>query len=382
MLGVGDAMRNVVRSTVRLVLSPILLPIRAILRRRARRDMTAGAPTSPPDEPAPIGRARYLDVTRRSSLPNLFAQWSTRPAPSADIDEGGPVRHAAEARGVRDAALLGTIEPLIARTRTTVSCRPAPTLADVTAGAAALDVAWTSGGLRFRGFGFAKERGELSEDAFAGSITSGAIALADGASSSWQAGEWALHLCESWAGSDGAWTADEHEARVSRARESFRDRPEAQDSGPAPWFTDEVSRRGAFTAFLGVAFADGDASRITYRVLSVGDACLLHYRGIELLESFPISSSADLNSLPELIASGVERRVTPPKESTGELRKGDVLLLVTDGIATGLLRENVEADLVRGLVDGSAENVRQALQRSRTHGEIPDDDLTLVRIAL
>jgi serine/threonine protein phosphatase PrpC len=246
----------------------------------------------------------------------------------------------------------------------------------------AVDVAWTVGPLRFQGFGFAKAQGELSEDAFAGHLRTGSVAVADGASTSWQAGEWALHLCDAWVRPDGAWGPGEHETCVAAVQRSFQDPGHTQQAGPSQWFADEVARRGAFAAFLGVSFNISAGQSVAYRALSVGDVCLLHYRNGMLVASFPITSSDELTSQPELIGSSHGRRTSPAKALSGELESGDVLVLATDGVAGYLLGESASKEGSRALTYGSVAEVAEALETARATGEMVDDDYTLVRVTL
>lgn len=372
-------MRAVVRTTVRLVLFPILQPIRILMRRKQRAGVDGRA-----GEPGHIGtsseRVRQRRDEHRREAPRLFASSTMRrPAEPSSADD---VRHQEGSGAASDRPLLDPVEPLVERTPTTVSCRPAPTLDEVAEGASTVDLSWTVGPLRFEGIGFAKARGELSEDAFAGHLTTAAVALADGASTAWQAGEWALHLCGAWVGPDGVWSINEHEARVAVIQRSFLEEAPAEEAAPSQWFADEVSRRGAFAAFLGISFDTTAGTTIPYRALSVGDVCLVQYRNGISIASFPITSSDELDSRPELIGSSVERRTIPPKESTGQLAPGDVLILASDGVAGLLLGGSATAEHLRAFTHGPLEEVAEALRTAQASDEILDDDYTLVRVSV
>jgi hypothetical protein len=143
-----------------------------------------------------------------------------------------------------------------------------------------------------------------------------------------------------------------------------------------------VARRGAFAAFLGVSFDISAGPPVTYRALSVGDVCLLHYRNGMLVASFPITSSDELNSQPELIGSSLGRRTSPPKESSGELELGDVLILATDGVAGYLLGGSATGDPLRAFTHRPVNDVAEALGTARATGEMIDDDYTVVRVTL
>ena len=372
-------MRAGVRTAVRLVLFRILYPTRLLMLRRQKRTSRSSAAATPVDVETSGEQVRQRRGERRQ-VPGLFSPSTVRRASTVSRAE----RVLERQRPDTESALPppDPVEPLIRRDSSTVSCRPAPTLREVTDGTVAVDVAWTVGPLRFQGFGFAKAQGELSEDAFAGHLRTASVALADGASTSWQAGEWALQLCGAWVAQDGAWGPGEHETCVAAVQRSFQDPGHTQQAGPNQWFADEVARRGAFAAFLGVSFDISAGQSVTYRALSVGDVCLLHYRNGMLVASFPITSSDELNSQPELISSSLGRRTTPPKESSGEMELGDVLVLATDGVAGYLLGEDASGERLHALTYGSVADVTQALWAARATGAMVDDDYTLVRVTL
>ena len=373
-------MRAVVRTTVRLVLFPILQPIRILMRRRRQRAILDGRAGKPGHIGTSSERVRRRRDEHRREAPRLFASSSMRRPSKPSSADGVQHREGSDAKS--DRPLLDPVGPLVQRTASTVSCRPAPTLDEVAEGASTVDLSWTVGPLRFEGVGFAKARGELSEDAFAGHLKTAAVALADGASTAWQAGEWALHLCGAWVGPDGVWSTDEHEARVAAIQRSFLDEAPAEEAAPSQWFADEVSRRGAFAAFLGISFDTTAGTPIPYRALSVGDVCLVQFRNGISIASFPITSSDELNSRPELIGSSVERRTIPPKESSGRLAPGDVLILASDGVAGLLLGGSVTAEHQRAFSHGPLEEVAEALRAAQASREIVDDDYTLVRVSL
>ena len=373
-------MRSVIRTTVRIVLFPILYPIRLLMIRRRRRVTKPSADTKRAAVDTSREQIRQRRGERRREAPSLFSASAVRGASLVSR-----VERVTESKGPDVEIALpppDLVGPLLRRARSIVSCRPAPTLEEVANGTTAVDVAWTAGPLRFQGFGFAKAQGELSEDAFAGHLRTASVAVADGASTSWQAGEWALSLCEAWVRPDGAWGSDEHETRVAAVQRSFQDSGHAKEAGKSRWFADEVARRGAFAAFLGISFDISAGPPVTYRALSVGDVCLLHYRNGMLVASFPITSSDELSSQPELIGSSLGRRTSPPKESSGELELGDVLILATDGVAGYLLGGSATGDPLRAFTHGPVNDVAGALGTARATGEMVDDDYTVVRVTL
>ena len=127
------------------------------------------------------------------------------------------------------------------------------------------------------------------EDAFACNNPAGRFAVADGASESIYAGEWARLLCEAFvadaSGGDGIgpWLG----AAQKRWRDHVRD-------GPAPWHVAEKLEDGAFATFLGLMV--DSAGR--WRAVATGDSCLFLVRDDGLRRAFPVEAAAAFGTRP------------------------------------------------------------------------------------
>ncbi len=86
---------------------------------------------------------------------------------------------------------------------------------------------------------------------------------------------------------------------------------------------------GSFAAFVGVEL-DLKTATPSWQAIALGDTCLLHCRGGELLKSLPLSRSDSFNSAPVLVASNCalhESTMQSVVVDSGNFENGDVLLL-------------------------------------------------------
>jgi hypothetical protein len=210
------------------------------------------------------------------------------------------------------------------------------------------------------------------EDAFAADQRRGRFAVADGASESSFAGEWARLLVKAYVKTPGPWSR-----WLPAARKRWRDRAESRD---LPWYAESKMQDGAFAALLGLAFKGG-----RWRAESVGDSCLFVVRQDRLLRSFPMRSAGDFDNRPSLLGSQPRTSDQPLARRTrlhGDCRLGDIVYLMTDAMAQWFL-ERVEAkaqpwEVLRTL--RSQKHFGEVVERLRSGGEMRNDDVTLVRI--
>jgi hypothetical protein len=223
---------------------------------------------------------------------------------------------------------------------------------------------------------------EEYEDAFAGK--SGRFAIADGASESSFAAEWAKLLVEGFV----------------RAREGaiapswlnpLRERWAAQVDGlELEWFGEEKRRQGAFATFLGLIIKKprhGKEGR--WKALAVGDSCLFQLRQDRLLAAFPVRRSADFGSRPLLLGSRCptgREGIAPADVRFGKWRPGDRFFLMTDALAEWFLRYHEKRRkpwraLLRRLNEPNA-RLEEFIEQLRAENEIKNDDVTLLVIDL
>ena len=227
----------------------------------------------------------------------------------------------------------------------------------------------------------AGNRPEEYEDAWATDLAMGRLAVADGASDSFESRIWAHALAEAFVRAppptDGvlAWLAEP--AQVWREHIHW---------DQLTWYAAEKARRGAFATLLGLTIDAGADAAVTWHALALGDACLLHVCGAALLTAFPLTASADFGNAPPLLATRPEysrRSLEELQTARGTLATGDLLLLATDAMAAWLLHE-IEADRHpwAALVGLDEAGFAALVDRLRAEGALRNDDVTLLIVGV
>jgi hypothetical protein len=168
---------------------------------------------------------------------------------------------------------------------------------------------------------------EEYEDAFAGK--GGRFALADGASESSFACEWANLLVEGFVASGESVIAPSW-------LNPLRQRWAAQVDGlELEWYGEEKRRLGAFATFLGlIVKKPRQAKEGQWKALAVGDSCLFQVRQDRLLRAFPVRRSGDFGNRPPLLGSRCPAgRQAQAQVRFGKWERGDRFFLMTDALA-------------------------------------------------
>jgi hypothetical protein len=218
-------------------------------------------------------------------------------------------------------------------------------------------------------------------------------AVSDGATEGFQSGRWANYLVEAFVRS-----ASLDVQRVSRhARRRWKQwltayLDERARAKPIQWWEEPGLEQGAFASIIGLqieASANGDGSH--WDAIAIGDSCLFHVRGTELLRAFPISDSTAFTNRPILVPSNIAN-IQPQTDKAnyatgGECRPDDTFYLATDAFAQWILARSEEHRspwLALRDLDTDAE-IRQFddwIRELRASGELRNDDVTLVRLDL
>jgi hypothetical protein len=253
---------------------------------------------------------------------------------------------------------------------------------------------------------------EHNQDAAAVNPSSLAAAIADGVSAGIFCGRWARLLVDAiveappdvdnpiaWR----AWLAERRAAWQSRI-----------DVSQLAWFQKAKLRDGAFTTLLWLRIepaaaggaSDGDqpggegdtdqaivaagaalADRPTIvRAWAVGDSCLLHVRGGNILGKFPVARAADFGTAPLGLGSVDLNRddLVVFQRYEAPVADGDLLVLCTDALAEYYLRcheagSSIDWDHYWNL---SEADWRQRIVALREARELRYDDATLVLVQL
>ena len=138
------------------------------------------------------------------------------------------------------------------------------------------------------------------EDACAYSEGRGLFAVADGASSSYRARDWAMALVDGFLATPPA-RLDEAAVRawIDGLAEQWSGLAAPKTRNDA-WYVDEVSRRGAFATFLGLKLTRRRTGA-DWSATAIGDSCLFHLRHNLLLTAFPLTHPSQFTLTPALV---------------------------------------------------------------------------------
>jgi hypothetical protein len=222
---------------------------------------------------------------------------------------------------------------------------------------------------------------EEYEDAAAGHGLLGRFAVADGATESAFAGPWASALAEAFVQnpvSPGGWAGWLPEVRRRWLKEV--------GDQELPWYLEEKFQQGAYATLLGIELALIEGAW-EWQAVAVGDCCLFHLRGDNLLCSFPLERSGEFDTRPELLGS---RDGDLPRDhcAKGRARFGDSFLLLSDALAQwALKREEARRPPwreLRDLLTGCSPQLDfEAWVEARWEAkDLKTDDLTLLAVDL
>jgi hypothetical protein len=150
-------------------------------------------------------------------------------------------------------------------------------------------------------------------------------------------------------------------------------------------------RSGAFASILGIVLtnaAEGEEGG-SWNAFAIGDSCVIQFRGIDLVTSFPIRSADQFNNSPALLCS---RNMQPEHDvklvltEEGMWHGGDSFYLMTDAIACWLLRQVEEGHTpAQELADLSVtrgEHFQTWLDAIRARRAIRNDDVTMLSVQI
>ena len=213
------------------------------------------------------------------------------------------------------------------------------------------------------------------EDAYAVEPAALRFAVADGASETSFARQWAELLVDRFVHEPPAPGELKQWVAPMQAAWAGANQPKA-----TAWYAEEKARDGAFSSLLGVALQEG-----RWRALAVGDSCLFVIRAGRILRAFPLERAAEFNNRPLLLSSVARANQqvwNDVRVDEGELLARDQLLLMTDALAQWFL---AEAEIGRrpwaALGRAQSQEAFCAFVDLLRHGgAMRNDDTTLVRV--
>lgn len=154
-----------------------------------------------------------------------------------------------------------------------------------------------------------------------------------------------------------------------------------------PWHAEEKVKRGAHAAFIGLRLINYHTlfrKKMKWESISVGDSCLFLIRNNVLIESFPIKKSSDFNSSPFLMSSVGKNDDLEMAVSSGDLKGGDCIYLLTDAIAQWFLDAHENNNLPWKIMNDikNKEEFQSFIDGLRAAHAIKNDDVTVMNIVI
>jgi len=223
------------------------------------------------------------------------------------------------------------------------------------------------------------------EDAVGINVTGHRFAITDGATEAFDARNWAQRLAQNWVQSETTSSVAEFSNWLAAEGRSLHD---SWNALILPWYSEEKARGGSFAAFVGVELEPAPRSW-QWRAIILGDSCLFHCRGQELIKKLPLNNSASFGSNPILAASHPSVQSAALEHvvvEAGVMMLGDQLLLLTDGVAAWYLLMDENGDLAtrsaftRLLRNEDSAGLTQLFESERTSGRLKDDDIAIISL--
>jgi len=216
------------------------------------------------------------------------------------------------------------------------------------------------------------------------------IAIADGATESSFAAEWAWLLVHEYVNNPFT-SAKDIQNRIQDLSNQWNDYIKTKKLA---WYAEEKVSTGAFSTVLGLELkfqASSFANGGLWSAIAVGDSCLFQVRRNSLVYAFPIEKSQEFNNSPALISSNLERNVpvwTHVLLRSGEWKSGDEFYLLTDAIAAWFLNECEKGlrpwqTLIKFSQDGE-DNITfgKWIDSIRAQSKLKNDDVTCIIITV
>ncbi|NHD19498.1 hypothetical protein G9447_14650 [Actinopolyspora sp. BKK1] len=209
-----------------------------------------------------------------------------------------------------------------------------------------------------------------NEDAHAGNAVLGRYAVSDGASTAARSEIWSRLLTRSF-----VW--EQQDPLCAESLAELRARWWNAVSGTAlPWYARAKLLEGSAATFLGLFLGAQE-----FHARAVGDSCLLHLRGSEILTAGPLERAEQFNRSPPLMYTHPSREVAEGDVwvCEGDYQPDDTFVLATDAAAKCLLRHHERDGTVSPLPEPGerAAAFHDRIDDLRATGELDNDDTTV-----
>jgi len=232
------------------------------------------------------------------------------------------------------------------------------------------------------------------EDAFTVDIEAGRFAIADGATESCFARQWAQLLTTGFLANPHCLAGTgRRKTRKIRISEWLAPLQSAWQKGidweTLPWYAREKTRRGACATFLGLVLDNKPASSsgsARWQAIAIGDCVLFHIQDNQLKTAFPLTRSSDFGISPLLICSNEARNqavVNEARVRKGEWYPSDLFVLCTDALAQWFLAQweaGTKPWSVLSSLSSQEEFEKLVIQLCNEHS-VRNDDMTAIVIS-
>jgi hypothetical protein len=213
------------------------------------------------------------------------------------------------------------------------------------------------------------------------------FAVADGATETSFSGIWARQLVRMFCSPNMA-TCSDFVVGLPATQRRWRS---AVSWRSLPWYAEAKLEAGAFAALLGLELFD-DREAISrggmWQAIAIGDCCLVHMRGDQLLRSFPMENAAAFNNRPVLLSSNPTYNSDVAENlslAQGRWIPDDAFYLMTDALAAWFLAQTEEGGqpwtILRDLdTHDQATDFMRFVHELRIQKLLRNDDVTLLRV--
>ena len=220
------------------------------------------------------------------------------------------------------------------------------------------------------------------EDTFTVSLETGAVAVSDGASESFDSKAWAKLLVKGFMEEpqfSSGWVRN----RIDEYNRSF-------DVSSLSWSRLAAYERGSFATLLGLQHK---AESSVFDVFAIGDTFAAFCDGAEFVDAFPYSRSEEFEKRPELLSTkgalnkdfeSTEFQLQRHKTWSTVGKQAPSVLLMTDALAQWALKSAEDGSSVWDSLLGITEvsMLESLVLREREAKNMRVDDVTLVCISL
>lgn len=228
------------------------------------------------------------------------------------------------------------------------------------------------------------------EDAYSFSSDHSLVAIADGTSTSFLAGEWAKLLVEHF--------CSPNESSISEIGERWEEwlRPLQQEwrkrylkiktDKNIPWNAKGGDKAHGSATFVGLKLQPpNQGGEKIWEALAVGDSCLFQIKpnSGELI-SFPITNYQEFTTVTKCFHSLPDYKSHQPLHMKGSYELGDIFLLATDALAKWILTDYHihQSHRWQDLISVDEEGFINLINQLRGDKLIEDDDTTLLRLVV